>query len=106
MNPFSKIFIAFCIGLLTFPAGVDLVHLLANHEHLSCNNYSEAHFHQAVPECEILQFQQNFYTAPKFFTVQFSSPEILFQPKVQSAEFLKTTQKYSLSLRGPPSYSV
>ena len=106
MNPFSKIFIAFCIGLITFPAGVDLVHLLAKHKHLTCNNYSEAHFHQADPECEILQFQQNFYTSPEFFTVQFSSPEIIFQPQVQPARFLKRIQKYSFSLRGPPSYSV
>ena len=106
MNPFSKIFITFCIGLITFPTGVDFAHLLANHEHLSCNNNFEAHFHEADPDCEILQFQQNSYTPPELFTAEFSSPEIFFQPQDQPAKFLKRIQKYSFSLRGPPSYSV
>lgn len=90
-------------ALLVFPSVVKVAHIFADHEHYSCDHYSDSHFHKEIPDCDIFTFQQSPTSSFSLGTYELVAPdagEILPQ---NSYCFLNEHQELSFALRGPPS---
>lgn len=105
MKPVSRICVLFFMALLLLPDGIRIAHVLADHEHFVCENYSENHFHKVDLDCELCDFQKASFPLVKLFE---GEPYIAQKEhsKVKSTYyFLEQYQALSFALRGPPTIS-
>ena len=91
--------------LLIFPSAVKLAHFFANHEHTYCNHYSDSHFHQENPDCDLFEFQQTSFLGCDFQRFEPFQPEVVTLHTDLFYEFVSDYQKLPYELRGPPALS-
>ena len=87
---------------MMLPATIQLVHLIENHEHVTCISKTEKHFHKADIDCSLCHLQS------EIFTVNFSSKyDVIpqhFYSDISSKQPQKTKVVYhsKKTTRGPP----
>lgn len=102
MSILHKTGILLFVGLLSFPSALDFLHVLSEHQHESCNHYSEAHFHEKNLDCNIFEFQQRAFSSPEIITYTLFVPKADTSVQTEVYQFLSTYQQLPFSLRGPP----
>ena len=103
MKSVLRIYLFFFMALLLSPDGIRIAHVLMDHEHFVCENYTEKHFHKDVLDCELCDFQQNnFPQVNLFFTEEISIIQKEGLKIGGSYRFLEDYQSLPFALRGPP----
>lgn len=90
------------MALLLLPDGIRIAHVLADHEHFVCENYTENHFHKVDVDCELCAFQKASFPLVNLFE---DEPYIAQweQSKTKSTYYyLEEYQALPFALRGPP----
>lgn len=102
MTAFFKYIIIFLIGLLLFPSSVEFAHIFLGHQHKTCNNYSDSHFHGKNLDCKLFSFQKTSFSHPELITYNLVSPEIPVFKNTSTYLFLNTNEPSAFEQRGPP----
>ena len=105
MRVLMKIGLILFTSLLLFPSTVSLGHFFANHEHTYCNHYSDSHFHQENPDCDLFKFQQTSLLGCDFQQFEPYPPAVSTLRTNLFYEFVSDYQKLPYELRGPPHLS-
>lgn len=90
------------IGLLLFPSIVEFTHIFAGHQHKTCTNYSDSHFHGKNVECKLFSFQKTNFSFPDLAIYELFTPEILVVKISVPYLFLSTRKSSAFEQRGPP----
>ena len=98
----NKLVLVVFTGLILFPSALDVAHLFSGHQHIYCDEYADAHFHQNDLDCELFDFQKSPFPTLSLFSHTFFNPEISSALKTREYLFLDQHDELSFSLRGPP----
>jgi len=84
------------------PSAVKFAHVLEDHKHEVCIDYSNTHLHEIDLDCEFYKFKinPNVYLLNNNFDL--SNIPHFFKSKISSYNFLTYYQQKSEYLRGPP----
>lgn len=88
-------------GILT-PSILHFTHFTVGHQHISCDEHQQTHFHQYDFHCKLYDFHhapQMLYTPPIYsFIILEPTRELIFSAYL----YLSDQQKRYFSLRAPP----
>lgn len=92
------------IGLLLFPASIQITHVIGDHEHTACEEIT-AHIHDKNLHCAL--FDSNFSSYPYEFSNLLDSIAVDIYITLQSVYFssVKDIINPYIYFRGPPDYA-